>query len=287
MTASNLRTTGERIEQLLDDLRSHAPPEAWAKIEEAMRLITELYGAALARVVDVGGPDVVARLVDDDLVASLLIVHDLHPHDVTTRVENALASVRPYLGSHGGNVSLEDVDIATGVVRLRMLGSCDGCPSSAVTLKLAVERAIFEAAPEMTAIEVLDEEGKGVGVPQPAVSTPIALGKKPVAAANGWAQLDALPALDGGAVASIELSGRSLVVCRAKGTLYAYDDACPSCGSSLSGSVLDGEVLRCSLCLAAFDVRLAGRSLDGRALHLEPFPLLEGANGRVQIAVSA
>ena len=61
--------------------------------------------------------------------------------------------MRPYLGSHGGDVELLDVT-ADGVVRLRMLGSCDGCPSSAVTLKLAVEGAIEAAAPEITAIEV-------------------------------------------------------------------------------------------------------------------------------------
>lgn len=285
MTTPDLRAAGERIEQLLEELRSHAPPDIWARAEEALRLVTQLYGASLARVVELGGPDLLAQLVADDLVASLLMVHDLHPHDVATRVENALVSVRPYLGSHGGNVSVETVDVVSGVVRLRMLGSCDGCPSSAVTLKLAVERAIFEAAPEITSIEVLDEEGKGVGVGPPVAGTPIALGRKPASTGHGWTQVDDLPALDGGAVAAVELSGRSVVMCRSRGTLYAYDNACPACAASLSGSMVDGEVLRCSSCRAAYDVRLAGRSLDGRALHLEPFPLLEGANGRVQIAV--
>jgi Fe-S cluster biogenesis protein NfuA len=185
VTAPDLRAAGERIEQLLEELRSHAPPEVWSRAEEALMLVTQLYGASLARVVELGGPDFLARLVDDDLVASLLIVHDLHPFDVTTRVENALVSVRPYLGTHGGNVSVEAVDASRGVVRLRMLGSCDGCPSSSVTLKLAVERAIFEAAPEITSIEVVDEEGKGVGGPRPVSGTPIALGKKPVSVGHG------------------------------------------------------------------------------------------------------
>ena len=71
-------------------------------------------------------------------MASLLLVHGLHPYDVETRVARALDGVRPYLGSHGGDVELLGVT-DDGVVRLRLLGSCDGCPSSSVTLKLAVE----------------------------------------------------------------------------------------------------------------------------------------------------
>ncbi len=47
----------------------------------------------------------------------------------------ALDSVRPYLGSHGGDVELLGVDEDAGAVHLRLLGSCDGCPSSAVTLQ--------------------------------------------------------------------------------------------------------------------------------------------------------
>jgi len=47
--------------------------------------------------------------LSDDLVASRLLVHGLHPHDVHRRVNDALDSVRPYLGSHGGDVHLVEV----------------------------------------------------------------------------------------------------------------------------------------------------------------------------------
>ena len=70
--------------------------------------------------------------------------------------------MRPYLGSHGGDVELLEVT-DDGVVRLRLLGSCDGCPSSSVTLKLAVEDAIEAAAPEVTGIEVETGERDGAG----------------------------------------------------------------------------------------------------------------------------
>jgi Fe-S cluster biogenesis protein NfuA len=91
--------------------------------------------------------------VEDELVASLLVLHDLHPKDTETRVVEALDQVRPYLGSHAGGVELLGIDQG-GVVHLRLEGSCDGCPSSVQTVKLAIERAIEEAAPEVTAVEV-------------------------------------------------------------------------------------------------------------------------------------
>ncbi|HEV3398985.1 MAG TPA: NifU family protein, partial [Actinomycetes bacterium] len=80
-------------------------------------------------------------------------LHDLHPKDTETRVVEALDQVRPYLGSHAGGVELLGIDPG-GVVHLRLEGSCDGCPSSVQTVKLAIERAIEEAAPEVTAVEV-------------------------------------------------------------------------------------------------------------------------------------
>jgi hypothetical protein len=58
-------------------------------------------------------------------------------------------------------------------VKLRLLGSCDGCPSSASTLQGAVEVAIVEAAPEIVRIVVEEPT-------PPPVSVPISLGAKPM-----------------------------------------------------------------------------------------------------------
>ena len=156
--SERLRATGERIDALLDACGAGGVV-ARERAEELVRLTADLYGAGIERILEIVydagrlDDDVLAALAEDDLVASLLLVHGLHPYDVGMRVEQALESVRPYLGSHGGDVELLDVS-DEGVVRLRLLGSCDGCPSSSVTLKLAVEGAIEAAAPEVTAIEV-------------------------------------------------------------------------------------------------------------------------------------
>jgi Fe-S cluster biogenesis protein NfuA len=151
--ARDLREVGTRIEELLGRLRAAGDPGTADTAEEIVRLVVELYGAGLERTVELAGPEVLERLVEDELVASLLVLHGLHPKDTETRVVEALDRVRPYLGSHAGGVELLGVDPA-GVVHLRLEGSCDGCPSSVLTVKQAIERAIEEAAPEVTAVEV-------------------------------------------------------------------------------------------------------------------------------------
>jgi Fe-S cluster biogenesis protein NfuA len=153
----NLRAAGERIEHLLDELRTSTDPRSCDRAEELLRLVSDLYGAGLARIVVLAEqqtPSLIDAIVRDDLVASLLLVHGLHPLSVQVRVEAALAGVRPLLAAHGGDVEVVDLDPGAGAVRLRLLGSCDGCPSSAVTLQMAVERAIVEAAPEIVTIDV-------------------------------------------------------------------------------------------------------------------------------------
>jgi Fe-S cluster biogenesis protein NfuA len=171
----NLRATGERIEQALEELHSTADPRTINLAEELLRLVSELYGAGFARAVVLArehAPGLIAAFVEDDLVSSLLLVQGLHPDSLESRVEAALVSVRPFLAQHGGDVELLGIDDELGAVKLRLLGSCDGCPSSASTLAGAVEVAIVEAAPEITRIVVEEPT-------PPAVSVPISLGAKP------------------------------------------------------------------------------------------------------------
>src|SRR5262249_18284615 len=106
-------------------------------------------------------PGLAERLATDDLVASLLLVHGLHPHDVHRRVSDALDRVRPYLGSHGGDVDLLEVtggDPGEITVRLAFKGSCKSCPSWGVPRELAVEDAVRAAAREISSIEVVAAE---------------------------------------------------------------------------------------------------------------------------------
>jgi Fe-S cluster biogenesis protein NfuA len=114
-------------------------------------------------VLELSGPSAVSEFAADGLVASLLLLHGLHPVDFGTRVRSALDSVRPLLRSHGGGVEL--LGVADGVVRLRLEGSCHGCPSSAQTLRDAIETALYEAAPDLAGLEV-EGAAPAVAVPR-------------------------------------------------------------------------------------------------------------------------
>lgn len=282
-----LRVTGERIDALLDASGSGGVV-ARERAEELVRLTADLYGAGIERILDIlydAGrldDDVLAALAGDDLVASLLIVHGLHPYDVSLRVEQALDSVRPYLGSHGGDVELLEVTGA-GTVRLRLLGSCDGCPSSSMTLKLAVEGAIEAAAPEITSIEVEDaaDEARSEGL-IPVSSLRSRLDGAGTDEAIAWEPVREIAALASGAVMTVEVGSTSVLFCRIGADLFGYLDRCARCEASMRGASLSrrlgaavGEaVLRCPTCLAHFDARRAGRCLDDESLHLTPVPLL-------------
>ncbi|MGF7078602.1 NifU family protein [Mucilaginibacter sp. UYCu711] len=74
---------------------------------------------------------------------------------VLERVEAALDSIRPYLETDGGNVSVEEIT-PEGIVRLKLLGSCGSCPMSIMTLKAGIEGAIMKAVPEITGIEAIN-----------------------------------------------------------------------------------------------------------------------------------
>src|SRR6202042_3937494 len=91
-------------------------------------------------------------MADAPRVEGLLLLHDLHPLDLDTRIQRALDRVRPYLGSQAGGVQYLGVD--GGAARLRLEGSCDGCPSSTVTVELAIRSAVEDAAPEVTEVVV-------------------------------------------------------------------------------------------------------------------------------------
>jgi Fe-S cluster biogenesis protein NfuA len=154
---NSTRAVGDRIEQLLAELRAINEPRARETAEELVRSLLELYGGGIARMMEIVyesplGGELFGRFAADDLVASILLLHGLHPESAEERVVRALDGVRPYLASHGGDVRL--LEIADDVVHLRLEGSCHGCPSSTVTMKLAIEKAIEEAAPEIVRIEV-------------------------------------------------------------------------------------------------------------------------------------
>lgn len=266
---SHWRSAGERIQNLLN-ASAVGGPVAAARAEQLVREVVDLYGAALTRAVRLLDGAATDRLAADDLIASLLLVHGLHPHDVMQRVSHALDTVRPYLGSHGGDVRL--VDITDGVVRLAFSGSCKSCPSSAATLELAVQDAVRAAAPEIVAIEVVPADPVAATViPVDALMSRIQESAHPSVT---WYPVPELAELAPGEVAGFAVDGTVVLACRAGADVLAYLDHCPGCAGSLAGAALSGDVLRCPRCHARYDVVHAGIGIAGTAEHLDPVPVL-------------
>jgi Fe-S cluster biogenesis protein NfuA/nitrite reductase/ring-hydroxylating ferredoxin subunit len=288
---TGVRSAGARVEELLDSLRAGGFGAAAEAAEELVGLLVGLYGDGLGRIAEIlaeegeAGAAILARLADDPQVEGLLLLHDLHPLDVDRRIQRALDRVRPYLGSHAGGV--EYLGVTDGVVRLRLEGSCHGCPSSTVTVQLAITSAVEDAAPEVTEVVV---EGMTTA-PEPAL---LQIGRRPPGEENSRSNAGAdstagepgaawvtLP--DIGPPSSRPVSaaadGTAIVVCAVRGTLYAYRDSCPSCGSSMASGTLNREELTCPSCYSTFNVRLAGKGITNPALHLAPLPLLSDSQG--------
>jgi Fe-S cluster biogenesis protein NfuA/nitrite reductase/ring-hydroxylating ferredoxin subunit len=264
------RTAGDRIQTLLDSCAAGGTA-AYERAQQLVREVVGLYGAGLERIVQLGDPGLAERLAADDLLASLLLVHGLHPHDVHRRVAEALDRVRPYLGSHGGDVDLLEVtDGPEGTtVLLAFTGSCKSCPSSAVTLELAVEDAVRAAAPEIASIEVVTAQPSGV-IPAESLMAHV----KSNGQSASWHPVPEVSALAPGEVAGFLVGGATMLACRVDGAEqpFAYRDHCPICDDSLAGAALIAALLECPRCRTQFDVVRAGAAPNGA--HLEPLPLL-------------
>jgi Fe-S cluster biogenesis protein NfuA len=141
----------ERVESLLAKVQASPDAAMRETARELVRSILEFHRAGLGRMMEVAG-DRREAFGKDPAVEPLLLLHGLHPVPLEARVERALGTVRPYLMSHGGSV--EVVGIEEGRVRLRLQGSCTGCPSSARTIQGTIEQAILAAAPDVEGIEV-------------------------------------------------------------------------------------------------------------------------------------
>ncbi len=79
---------------------------------------------------------------------------DSAAHDLRSKVERVLELIRPAIQSDGGDIELVDVTSA-GVVRIRFQGACVGCPSSAMTLRMGIEKNLRDNIPEVTGVESL------------------------------------------------------------------------------------------------------------------------------------
>jgi Fe-S cluster biogenesis protein NfuA/nitrite reductase/ring-hydroxylating ferredoxin subunit len=268
----------ERIQELTEQLETVTDPRARAIAEELTTAVVQMYGAGLERIVGLLDDAAVDALGADEVVAGLLLIHDLHPVPLADRVGQALERVRPYMESHGGDVEL--LGIEDGIARLALHGSCKSCRASSATLELAVRQALEELCPDLGGMDVegLAAEPELAGFPG------VALPMAGEAAAPRWHDVDGLAELAEQQLRVAQVAGVPLVVANVEGTLLAYRDRCAGCGAALGGGELVGPTLVCPACARGYVLTRAGHDANGGELQLEPVPLLRDAGG-VRVAL--
>jgi hypothetical protein len=144
------------IEQLVQRLERLPDSNERDAAQELVRLVMSLYGDAMSHMLDIirsehGGPQAVLdRFAQDGLIASLLVLHDLHPQPTDLRVVEALSGLQPHLPPH---LTLTMTALTADTVRVRVDSGADAHAMPA-NLRPAVERAVQEAAPEIAVVEI-------------------------------------------------------------------------------------------------------------------------------------
>jgi Fe-S cluster biogenesis protein NfuA/nitrite reductase/ring-hydroxylating ferredoxin subunit len=276
-----LTREGRRIQDLVEKIGAMKDPATQAALQETLETVLSFYGHGLQRILHLlekeGSQAIQVRdaLVRDPGIAGLLLIHGLHPVPLAQRLQEALDKVRPYMESHGGDVEL--VSLEDDHARLRLRGHCETCPSSSVTLELAVRAAIEEACPDLAGFEV-------EGLPKAAANGAGENFQHVPAAPPEWSRIEGATDVAEGGFIHVNLEAEPLFVCKSGGQLYAYRDQCPACNLPLHLGELNGALVVCSLG-HRYDVRRAGESPDDSGLHLDPLPLLT-RDGVVKVALA-
>jgi hypothetical protein len=139
--------TVHQIEVILEELRQ-ADPHLQQKTEEIIRLLMHLYGSGFARTIEILGSESAARLAEDKLLSSLLLLHSLHPVDAESRIQEALLRIERRLD--GASLSVTGISGDVAHVRVEL----NGGSAPPATLAAMIERAIAASAPDIAAVEI-------------------------------------------------------------------------------------------------------------------------------------
>lgn len=147
-----------RIAELVDQVDG-SDSEVREPAMELLDCLEAWHREGLTRLATSVPPEALDAARQDPVVAHLLDTYlaDDESEDATVLVEEALEEIRPYVHSHGGEMEL--LAIEGGVVTLSLMGACDGCPSSQVTLTQGVEQILRDRWPDFRALKVAGDDG--------------------------------------------------------------------------------------------------------------------------------
>ncbi len=178
-----------RVGELFDELMTHPDAAVRDRVEEMMDLFDAFHREGHGRLVEMirawRGEIFLDSVANDDITGYFLSAYDFGeaPDDrdaaaAADAVDAAMEELRPMIESHGGMITVEE--IKDGVVKLQMMGSCDGCPSSTATLTGGLEEALRRHWPNFRRLEVIEPAAEA----EPALPEPepvlLKIGRKPI-----------------------------------------------------------------------------------------------------------
>jgi nitrite reductase/ring-hydroxylating ferredoxin subunit/Fe-S cluster biogenesis protein NfuA len=245
-------------------------------VEAYRRAIEALHGEALTRLVRAlkSDPAALAAMkgaIGDEIVYAVLRRHGIIKASLAERVELALASVRPMLASHGGDVEL--VTVAPPKIEVRFLGACNGCPASALTFHAGVKKAVEDACAEIT--EVVQVKGIGGGDSGVNFVSPFALHAK-----GNWLEAGTFSEIPEGGIRAMTIEGEKVILSRQGNAVTCFQNACAHLGFALDdGEIKDGVItcpyhgfqyeLASGECLTAPEVQLQSHAVRVTGARVE------------------
>lgn len=252
LDAANAESAAEfdrRVQELarLETLAQGWEPQQQGVLSAIKTGIEQLNAEAFKRLiralkVDAAASGCLRSAVQDPFVYQLLLFHGLVKEPLEVRVRRALDEVRPSLKQHGGDVELVAVKLPN-TVEVRLVGSCQSCPSSGETLSEGVEKSIKALCPEITTVNRVSR-----GAPEVTVDgAQVVRFVSPFARQQdaGWADVCAMADLEEGGIITRSVDGRDVLLYRHGDSVSCLDNACAHMGMPLDGGQVDGGTLRC------------------------------------------
>lgn len=231
----------------LEMLAKSWEPSQQALLSALKTGIEELNAEAFKRLIrtlksDDAASAALRHAVRDPLVYQVLLFHGVVKEPLEARVQRALEDVRPSLKQHGGDVELVAVKFPD-TVEVRLIGSCQSCPSSGETLSEGVEKSIKALCPEITTVARVSRgapEVRADGAQVVRFVSPFARQQD-----AGWVDVCALGDLVDGGMLARAVQSRDVLLYRYGDQVSCLDNACAHMGMPLDGGQLDNGTLRC------------------------------------------
>jgi hypothetical protein len=161
----------ERIDEARERLEESRDGEAKVQAKLLLEAVMDLHGLALARAMtlaqsDVAGDTFAQRLAEDDYVATVLLLHGLHPEDPETRLNKKLSLMRPHWGVRGFRVELVAIERSAAKARVHWGAAVTKAERSALLRE--IENVLTDAAPDLDLIALEEADAEPAYVHSPA-----------------------------------------------------------------------------------------------------------------------